>query len=199
MPIWGELSQIMPEPGEVAPLFGGFVVGPVGEHLGGEFSCEVGDFVEVAVLGVEFITLGAIFAGEGGTVRREERLPLFFGASFFAVGVESHQGGVLFCYRFFDRLFEFFFRFGEFLFLGAGFSEAQMMPIRFPIVQVEREAGKEEPAGSVGVLDGSFDTVARAFLKKAIGEGEIEARDPGTAADWNGGGVNADEFGAGGV
>ena len=83
--------------------------------------------------------------------------------------------------------------------MGAGFSEAQMMPIRFPIVQVEREAGKEEPAGSVGVLDGSFDTVARAFLKKAIGEGEIEARDPGTAADWNGGGVDADEFGAGGV
>ena len=74
-----------------------------------------------------------------------------------------------------------------------------MMPIGFPAVQVEREAGKEEPAGSVGVSDGSFDIVARSFLQKAIGEGEIEARDSGTAADWNGGGIDADEFGAGGV
>jgi hypothetical protein len=34
---------------EVAPLFGGVAVGAFGEHFGGEFCCQVSDFIEVAV------------------------------------------------------------------------------------------------------------------------------------------------------
>lgn len=52
----------MPEAGEEAPLFCGFAVGAFWEHFGGEFCSEVGDFVEVAVLGIEVLAVGAGFA-----------------------------------------------------------------------------------------------------------------------------------------
>jgi hypothetical protein len=50
----------MPEPGEVAPLFGGVTVGAFWEHFGGEFCCQVSDFIEVAVFWDEGFAVRAV-------------------------------------------------------------------------------------------------------------------------------------------
>ena len=74
-----EFPQIMPEPGEVAPIVGGFGLGGIrGEHLRGELGGPVCDFVEVAVVGFQ---IAAFPAGVALTLirsiteRGEERFP----------------------------------------------------------------------------------------------------------------------------
>lgn len=105
LPIGGELPQIMPQPGEVAPLFGGIAVGAGWEHFGGESGCEVGDLVEVSVLGGEVLAVLAgcgVAAGAGGggittgTVvpRGEEGFPVVGRTVWQGVGVRvrGHAG-----------------------------------------------------------------------------------------------------------
>ena len=63
-----EFPEVVPEAGEVGPLAEGFPFGSFGEHVGGEAGGEVGNFVEVAVLGVEVFAAGAgggVIAGAG--------------------------------------------------------------------------------------------------------------------------------------
>jgi len=81
----------VPEAGEIAPLVGGFrFLGFIREHFGGEFGGQIGDFVEVAVLGFEIraflagVALAFVFAL---TVGGEEGFPFALGAVFEGVGV----------------------------------------------------------------------------------------------------------------
>jgi len=63
--------------------------------LGGELAGEVGDFVEVAVLGVEVVAGGAMLAGERKATRGEERLPFCFWNVLFGMGVKGHWAATI--------------------------------------------------------------------------------------------------------
>ncbi len=74
-----ELSQIMPESGEVAPIVCGFgFAGIWSEHFGCEFRRPEGDFVEVAVIGIKtpaFSTFLALALIQTITEWGEKRFP----------------------------------------------------------------------------------------------------------------------------
>lgn len=80
LPFGGEFSEVVPEPDEVTPLVGGISIRSRLEHFCSELGGPVGDFVEVAVVGLESSTFFAGFAlallfsvAEGS----EERFPFF--------------------------------------------------------------------------------------------------------------------------
>ena len=83
LPFGGELPEVMPEAGDVAPLVGRFgFLGIFREHFGGEFCSLVGDFVEVSVVVIHTlaflagVALALVFAfAEGG----EEGFPFALG------------------------------------------------------------------------------------------------------------------------
>ena len=100
MPLRGEFSEVVPEAGEVGPLAGGVAVRAFGEHFAGEFCGEVGDFVEVAVLGFEVLAVFAILAlalvfsrTEGG----EEGFPGGWIRGVGGVGIEVHRRRLVDC------------------------------------------------------------------------------------------------------
>jgi hypothetical protein len=87
------------------------VVGAFRKYFAGELGGEVGDFVEVAVIGFEVFAVdagGSVFTrtrffrilGIDFTEGHEERFPVFLGFSFKSMGVEGHgrfKGVVIEC------------------------------------------------------------------------------------------------------
>ena len=92
LPFRGEFSQIMPQPGEVSPLVGGFPVWPRREHLSGESRRPPGDFVQMAVKGIERRAKSAFFPSQSRTIRRKKRFPFFRRFIFQRMGVKIHGG-----------------------------------------------------------------------------------------------------------
>ena len=100
LPFGCKFPEIMPQSGEVTPLVGGVSVWAGGKHFGGKFSSPVGDFVEVAVLGLHAFTFSAVIAlavSFPGTEGREEGFPGggvrvggFSVGEIGGVGVERH-------------------------------------------------------------------------------------------------------------
>ena len=93
----GVFAEIVPESGNAAPFPGGLFCGLVREHVGGEFRSQVGHFVEVPVITLQFRTVGAKTAVGCRTFRREKGLPLFRGRGITlfvdrCVGVEKSAG-----------------------------------------------------------------------------------------------------------
>lgn len=75
LPLGSELSEIMPKPGEIAPLASGVAVRSGRKHVRGEFSGPPSDFVEVAMVGIEGFTGLAMSSAEGGAIFAEKWFP----------------------------------------------------------------------------------------------------------------------------